>query len=257
MADRLQLCTSSTEAQSPADSSTPPPLAAVRCGCQPVLHTAPSCQTGPYFASARGLHRAYRLYADVQGAFNETAIPSPDGSYSVLPANVPGQSLAVAVLSRLYFAKTADKPLAGVRFGIKDIFDVKGLKTSNGNRAWYHLYPVASRTAVAVQDLVDAGAVIVGKMKTSQFANGETATADWVEYHAPFNPRGDGYQDQLSSSSGPAAGEGMSKSLCRGHEFADQLHSRLPVARYCPGLRHGRKHTESQPAAGAVWEQAE
>jgi Asp-tRNA(Asn)/Glu-tRNA(Gln) amidotransferase A subunit family amidase len=43
-------------------------------------------------------------------------------------------------------------------------------------------------------------------MKTSQFANGETATADWVDYHSPFNPRGDGYQDPSSSSSGPGAG---------------------------------------------------
>ena len=59
-----------------------------------------------------------------------------------------------------------------------------------------------------MQRLVDAGAIIVGKMKTSQFANGEMATADWVDYHSPFNPRGDGYQDPSSSSSGPGAGEG-------------------------------------------------
>jgi Asp-tRNA(Asn)/Glu-tRNA(Gln) amidotransferase A subunit family amidase len=122
---------------------------------------------------------------------------------------MPGQSLAVAVPSRLLFTKSADKPLAGVRLGVKDIFNVAGLKTSNGNRAWYQLYPEANQTASAVQKLVDAGAVIIGKMKTSQFANGETATADWVDYHAPFNPRGDGYLDPSSSSAGPAAGEGM------------------------------------------------
>jgi len=43
-------------------------------------------------------------------------------------------------------------------------------------------------------------------MITSQFANGETATADWVDYHESFNPRGDGYQDTSSSSSGGGAG---------------------------------------------------
>lgn len=43
-------------------------------------------------------------------------------------------------------------------------------------------------------------------MVTSQFANGETATADWVAYHEAFNPRGDGYQDTSSSSSGGGAG---------------------------------------------------
>lgn len=164
---------------------------------------------GPYFVSTTGhIYQAYRLYADVQGAFSDSSIQNQDGSYSVLPANLPGQSLAVAVPSRLYFTRTTKKPLAGVRFGVKDIFDIQGLKTSNGNRAWYHLYPAANRTAPAVQNLLDAGAVIVGKMKTSQFANGESATADWVDYHAPFNPRGDGYQDPSSSSAGPAAGEG-------------------------------------------------
>jgi hypothetical protein len=109
------------------------------------------------------------------------------------------------VPSRLYYTKTAEKPLAGVRIGIKDIYDIKGLRTSNGNRAWYWLYPEAKNTAPPVQNLIDAGAVIIGKMLTSQFANGETATADWVDYHEAFNPRGDGYQDTSSSSSGAGA----------------------------------------------------
>ncbi|KAJ9641122.1 hypothetical protein H2199_005790 [Coniosporium tulheliwenetii] len=157
---------------------------------------------GPYFVSAAGVvHMAYRPFSDVQGAFTETVIAESDGSFSVLPANLPGQSLAVAVPSRLYYTKTPEKPLAGVRLGIKDIYDMKGLKTSNGNHAWYHLYPPANETAVSVQNLIDAGGIVVGKMKTSQFADGETATADWVDYHSPFNPRGDGYQDASSSSS--------------------------------------------------------
>lgn len=124
----------------------------------------------------------------------------------MLPAGTVGQKSAVAVPSRLYFEKSAAKPLAGVRIGIKDIYDIKGLRTSNGNRAWYWLYPPAKNTAPPVQRLIDAGAIIVGKMITSQFANGETATADWVDYHEAFNPRGDGYQDTSSSSSGGGAG---------------------------------------------------
>jgi len=70
--------------------------------------------------------------------------------------------------------------VSGVRLGVKDIYDVAGVRTSNGNRAWYHTYGPASVNAVPIQRLVDAGAIIVGKMKTSQFANGEEATADWV-----------------------------------------------------------------------------
>lgn len=60
-----------------------------------------------------------------------------------------------------------------VRLGIKDIYDIAGVRTSCGNRAYYDLYPERNVTAVAVQRLIDAGAIIVGKMKTSQFANGE------------------------------------------------------------------------------------
>ncbi|KAI8935518.1 hypothetical protein NX059_008089 [Plenodomus lindquistii] len=162
---------------------------------------------GPYFINAAGhVYEAWRLFSDVQGAFTESAIANGDGSYSVLPAGTVGQKQAIAVPSRLYFRKTAEKPLAGVRIGIKDIYDIKGLRTSNGNRAWYWLYPPANNTAPPVQNLIDAGAIVVGKMITSQFANGETATADWVDYHEAFNPRGDGYQDTSSSSSGGGAG---------------------------------------------------
>ncbi|KAL1799641.1 hypothetical protein ACET3X_003678 [Alternaria dauci] len=150
---------------------------------------------GPYFINAAGhVYEAWRLFSDVQGAFTESAIANGDGSYSVLPAGIVGQKSAIAVPSRLYFTKTAEKPLAG------------GLRTSNGNRAWYWLYGPANATAPPVQNLIDSGAIIVGKMITSQFANGEVATADWVDYHEAFNPRGDGYQDTSSSSSGGGAG---------------------------------------------------
>jgi hypothetical protein len=162
---------------------------------------------GPYFVNAAGqVYEAWRLYSDATGAFTESVFAKEDGSYSVLPAGTVGQKLAIAVPSRLYFEKTAEKPLAGVRVGIKDIYDIQGLRTSNGNRAWYWLYPPANNTATPVKNLIDAGAIIVGKMITSQFANGETATADWVDYHEAFNPRGDGYQDTSSSSSGSGAG---------------------------------------------------
>ena len=165
---------------------------------------------GPYLLSPTGaLYQPWRLYSDFAGAFTQPLIPAADGAFAPLPAAVAGiQSPAIAVPSRLYYTKSASKPLAGVRIGIKDIYDVAGVRTSDGNRAYYSLYPPASSSAVPVQRLIDAGTIIVGKMKTSQFANGELATADWVDYHSPFNPRGDGYQDPSSSSSGPGAGEG-------------------------------------------------
>ena len=134
---------------------------------------------GPYFVSLNGaIFQAYKLYSDFAGAFTEPIIPAGHGMYAPLPAAIAGiQAPAVGVPSRLYYTPTLARPLAGIRLGVKDIYDIAGVKTSNGNRAWYGLYPPANVSALAIQRLIDAGAVVVGKMKTSQFANGETATA--------------------------------------------------------------------------------
>ncbi|KAH7386531.1 amidase signature domain-containing protein [Cadophora sp. MPI-SDFR-AT-0126] len=177
----------------------------------PATNCSQSLPIGPYFLHAYtgDVYQAWRLYSDYEGAFTEGIIAHAAGHFSTLSASIAGvQSPTIGVPSRLYYTKTKSKPLAGVRLGIKDIYDIAGTKRGCGNRAYYDLYPERNTTAPAVQKLIDAGAIIVGKMKTSQFANGETATADWVDYHSPFNARGDGYSDPSSSSSGPGAGIG-------------------------------------------------
>ncbi|CAG8283967.1 unnamed protein product [Penicillium olsonii] len=163
---------------------------------------------GPYFYSPKTgeLYQAFRLYSDHQLAFTEAALSDGAGGFTSLPAAVSVSKSSVAVPSRLYYTPTSEKPLAGLRVGIKDIFDLKGLRTSGGNRAYYDLYPPRNTTGPALQRLIDAGAVVVGKMGTVQFANGDNPTADWVDFHCPFNPRGDGYQAPGGSSSGPGAG---------------------------------------------------
>jgi len=93
---------------------------------------------GPYFMSSTtgDVYQAFRLYSDVQNAFTEGAIANTDGTYSPLSAAVSGHTYTtVGVPSRLYYTKTAAKPLSGVRIGIKDIYDIAGLKTGCGNRA--------------------------------------------------------------------------------------------------------------------------
>lgn len=174
------------------------------------LHDGDNIPSGPYFLdiSTGAAHQVYRLYDDFSGVFTQSLLQRPDGQFETLSAQVPSAaSLTLGVPSRLYFPQTEEKPLAGVRIGVKDIYALAGVKRSNGNRAWYGLYPPENRTAPAIQNLIDAGAVVVGLQKLSQFANGATATADWVDYHSPFNPRGDGYQDTASSSAG--AGSSM------------------------------------------------
>lgn len=107
---------------------------------------------------------------------------------------------------------------------------------------YYELYPPKNASALIVQKMIDAGAIPIGKMKTSQFAMERYShihsirgcadttftdrnvsvtrqipahkillillSVDWVSYHSPFNARGDGYQDPSSSSAGAGAGIG-------------------------------------------------
>ncbi|KAK0664263.1 Amidase 1 [Lasiodiplodia hormozganensis] len=163
--------------------------------------------SGPYFVSTAtgNIFKAYRLYRDDHLAFTQPVISDERDGFLPLPATTGDlMTRSIAVPSRLYTTPSASQPLAGLRFAVKDIFHVKGVKTSGGSRAYYSTYGVQNTTAPSVQRLLDLGAVLVGKTGTAQFANGDRPTADWVDVHCPFNPRGDGYQQPSGSSTGSA-----------------------------------------------------
>jgi hypothetical protein len=168
-------------------------------------------RSGPYFLHPDGsITWAYRLYDDPNFAFVESVTPGEDGAFVPVTGSTGDRAngaVSIAVPSRLYFPEpTEQRPLEGKRLGVKDIFDVKGIRTSAGSRSYFALGKIADQTAPALQSLVDLGAVIVGKTKTTQFALGEAPTVDYVDQLAPFNPRGDGYQNPQGSSSGSGAG---------------------------------------------------
>lgn len=112
-----------------------------------------------------------------------------------------GISKTIPVPSRLYHKPDAKKPLAGRRISLMDTIDVKGAKTTFSSRAWTQLYPAADASAAYVRKLLDLGAVVVGKTKTTQFATG----LEWVDYQSSVNPRGDRYHEATGSSVGAAA----------------------------------------------------
>ena len=60
-----------------------------------------------------------------------------------------------------------------LRFAVKDIVDVAGLETGLGNRSYRKLYPGRPSSARCIDRLMDAGAILVGKTKTTQFAEGQ------------------------------------------------------------------------------------
>ncbi|KAJ2980269.1 hypothetical protein NQ176_g2746 [Zarea fungicola] len=110
----------------------------------------------------------------------------------------------VVVPSRCYFSPSKDRPLAGARICVKDNIDIAGHKTTLCNRAWTDLYPAKTETAPCIQVLIDAGAVIVGKVKLQAMIMREEPL-ECVEFSAPFNPRADGYQVPSGSSHASAA----------------------------------------------------
>jgi hypothetical protein len=59
-----------------------------------------------------------------------------------------GDYTSVPVPSRLY-SKGSSLPLAGLRVGVKDIYDVEGLKTGCGSRAQYVLSRIYSTFCAA------------------------------------------------------------------------------------------------------------
>ncbi|GIJ83123.1 hypothetical protein Asppvi_001642 [Aspergillus pseudoviridinutans] len=149
----------------------------------------------------------YRLYVDSFRTFIAGAYASNDGigSFTALPGLNPRLwGPLIPVPSRIH-SWNDNRPLAGKRVSVKDLFDVKGLQTSAGSQAWIQVTPIANSTAPAIQRLIDLGAVIVGKFKLAQFASGADPW-NWTDEKAPFNPRGDGYLTCSASSSGGGCG---------------------------------------------------
>ncbi|UKZ72529.1 hypothetical protein TrVFT333_000159 [Trichoderma virens FT-333] len=175
--------------------------------------------SGPYFLHGPNLYQAWRLYDDILDAFTFGVIPnsingSDDGYEALSSLSDNGSSKSIAVPSRLYHAAPSiRKPLSGVRISVTDAVSLKGVQTTLSSRSWTQLYGAeASETAEFAQKLIDMGAVIVGKTKSSQLDSGR----EWVDVAAPWNPRGDGYLD----SGGSAAGAGASVSGYDWMEYA-------------------------------------
>ena len=76
---------------------------------------------------------------------------------------------ALAAASALGAFDAAAKPLWGIPFAVKDNIDVAGLPTTAACPAFAYR---PSESAIAVQRLVAAGAVVIGKTNLDQFATG-------------------------------------------------------------------------------------
>src|SRR5882724_2887910 len=75
-------------------------------------------------------------------------------------------------IDALNHSDKSDLPLAGVPIAIKDNICVRGLQTSCGSRILGPYHPPYNATAI--QRLLDAGTVIIGKTNCDEFAMGSS-----------------------------------------------------------------------------------
>lgn len=137
-------------------------------------------------------------------------------------------------------------PLTALTFAAKDNFHIAGHATGCGNPDWLRTHPPETKTAPAVEGLLQAGAALIAKCHMDEIAfslNGENA-----HYGTPVNVNAPGRIPGGSSSGSAAAVAGGLVDFALG---SDTLGSVRVPASYCGiyGIRptHGRI-----PAEGLV-----
>jgi aspartyl-tRNA(Asn)/glutamyl-tRNA(Gln) amidotransferase subunit A len=112
-----------------------------------------------------------------------------------------------AIITEVEPGEPRPGPLTGKRLLVKDLIDTAGIRTTYGSKIYADHVP--ERTATAVQRLLDAGAVLVGKANLHEFAWGVTSQNEW--YGTVQNPRDPGRMAGGSSGGNAAA---LAAGLC-------------------------------------------
>ena len=133
----------------------------------------------------------------------------------------------------------ATGPLTGLCFAAKDLFDVAGYPTGGGQPFVLAMSGIKTKTAPAVQQLLDAGARFIGKTVTDELAfsmNGNNA-----HFGAPINGAA---PNRISGGSSSGSASAVSSNLCDFALGSDTGGSVRAPANHCGlyGIRptHGR-----------------
>jgi len=160
-----------------------------------------------------------------------------DGSVNAYIAVRAEQALAEA-------DEAPDGPLRGVPVAIKDVIDVTGVATTAGSKILAD--NVAARDAICVERLRKAGAVVLGKLNTHEFAFGASTTSP--HFGAAHNPWA---LDRICGGSSGGSGAAAAADLAAGTLGTDTAGSiRIPAC-FC-GVTGLRPTTGLVPTAGVV-----
>lgn len=129
-------------------------------------------------------------------------------------------------------------PLRGLSFAVKDLFDVAGHPTGAGNPAWLASHAVPERSSPLVEQLLAAGAALVGKTLTDELAY--SINGDNLHYGTPINSAA---PDRVPGGSSSGSAAAVAARLCDFALGTDTGGSTRVPASYCGiwGLRttHG------------------
>jgi aspartyl-tRNA(Asn)/glutamyl-tRNA(Gln) amidotransferase subunit A len=137
-----------------------------------------------------------------------------------------------------------DGPLRGVPVAVKDVIDVAGVATTAASKLL--VANVAARDAACVERLREAGAVVLGKLNTHEFAFGASTTS--LQFGPAHNPWA---LDRICGGSSGGSGAAAAADLAAGTLGTDTAGSiRIPSC-YC-GVTGLRPTTGLVPTAGVV-----
>jgi len=119
----------------------------------------------------------------------------------------PDRAMEQAKAAEAALARGSQHPLCGVPVGIKDLFDVAGVRCTAGSRILAD--HIADRDAFVVGRLFAAGAVSLGKQNLHEFAYGLTNTNDhWGACRNPWD------RERVSGGSSGGAAAALAAGLC-------------------------------------------
>src|ERR1700733_11325893 len=134
-------------------------------------------------------------------------VPALDSQLNAFLLPLPEQAMAEAKQAEAEIASGGWKgPLHGIPIGLKDIYNTAGIRTT-GHSALFKEH-VPAEDAFSVQCLRQAGAIILGKLSTWEFAIGGTSfDLPWPPARNPWNPAHE--PGGSSSGSGAAVASGL------------------------------------------------
>lgn len=153
--------------------------------------TTPLPQIGSIASCRRrlesGAATSVSLAHDLRGRLERLDDRRPDGpSLGAVPVRDPLLLTHARLLDEERAAGRIRGPLHGVPFTVKDSFAVEGLSLAAGSPAFADL--TASRNAVVVDRLLDAGALLVGKTNMPPMAIGGGQAGLYGRTRSPYAP---------------------------------------------------------------------